>query len=164
MMMLRERVKQWHVLHRWLGLQGRHNSQVSPPFKGKRHSDEYKHMMSEKHSGSANPFFDRSHSIAHQERLRQLSMERRGPLSPTWRGGKGSSYGSGWTGQLRNRVRERDGKRCRSCGKPQNERFKLDVHHLDETKSKHDVSNLVSLCRSCHLGITYGSLRIAIQN
>jgi endogenous inhibitor of DNA gyrase (YacG/DUF329 family) len=70
-------------------------------------------------------------------------------------------YGPGWNEDKRESVRERDGRRCQSCGKTENENLaesgcKLHVHHItparqiDEPKKRNAQSNLVALCNGCH--------------
>jgi 5-methylcytosine-specific restriction endonuclease McrA len=50
---------------------------------------------------------------------------------------------------LRNRVLERDGWRCQSCGSSKN----LQVHHLSKRSELGDdaLDNLITLCAACHL-------------
>ena len=62
--------------------------------------------------------------------------------------------GAAWQ-KLAERVRERDGRLCRICGKDETEnRQRLSVDHVlpwrDMPEIAADESNLVSLCRSCH--------------
>jgi 5-methylcytosine-specific restriction endonuclease McrA len=65
-----------------------------------------------------------------------------------WQGGKSLEiYGEDWTGELRVKVRLRDNYTCQSCGKKRS----LDVHHIDSNKHNNSESNLILLCRSCHL-------------
>ena len=87
-----------------------------------------------------------------------------GPDHPRWRGGDLIGYrGPNWQRQSA-KARRRDGFRCRRCGKTQDENGrKLDVHHLRSFRSfnyipgenetyreANRLSNLVSLCKSCH--------------
>jgi len=65
-------------------------------------------------------------------------------------------YGSGWTVNKKEAVRERDGRACVSCGMGQGEHLKRygirhDVHHINGGKSDNQMENLVTLCRFCHL-------------
>jgi len=56
---------------------------------------------------------------------------------------------------LREQIRERDGRKCMKCLKPESElRRKCDVHHIDENKNNNDESNLISYCQRCHQKIT----------
>lgn len=85
----------------------------------------------------------------------------RGEQHPLFRNGRWcehqSWYGGLWK-QVRKQARDRD-KVCQICGKtPQENKRALDVHHIipyvhfgvAREKEAHALSNLVSLCRSCH--------------
>lgn len=70
-----------------------------------------------------------------------------GDQSILWRGGRTYPYVGTWKRQ-RALVRERDKGICRDCGstdRPQ-------VHHVLPARygGTHDLTNLVTLCRSCH--------------
>jgi len=71
-------------------------------------------------------------------------------------------YGEGWNEEKRGRVRERDGYECVICGVEQEEYqseygMALDVHHIrparefENGKERNSMSNLVTLCRACHM-------------
>ena len=54
-----------------------------------------------------------------------------------------------WTA-LRRQVLERDGYRCRTCGRP----GRLEAHHeppLRDGADPYDLDGLRTLCRSCHI-------------
>ena len=52
---------------------------------------------------------------------------------------------------LKETIRNRDGRTCLLCGKPECENGeKLSVHYIDYDKQNLDDANLVSLCRRCH--------------
>lgn len=75
-----------------------------------------------------------------------------GPNAPNWQGGKSfEPYSTDFTTSIKERVRNRDNLTCVMCGKGEilNGR-KLDAHHIDSDKMNTDLSNLVSICRSCH--------------
>lgn len=63
-------------------------------------------------------------------------------------------YGPGWQ-KIRNQVRERDGFRCQVCGVIEGERAH-DVHHkipfrlFPSSEIANQLSNLITLCPSCH--------------
>ena len=60
-----------------------------------------------------------------------------------------SLYGMRWT-VVRRRVFERDGHRCRACGKP----GRLECDHVRPLQRGGDpfaLSNLQTLCRWCHI-------------
>lgn len=71
--------------------------------------------------------------------------------NPAWRGGTSfEPYSIDWTETLRRSIRERDHYQCQMCGQSQGDRV-LDVHHIDYDKKNCDSSNLVTLCRKCHM-------------
>jgi hypothetical protein len=86
----------------------------------------------------------------------------RGANASAWRGGIGGSAlnrGKGWRRRAE-RIRLRDGNKCRRCGKTQDENGgrKLSVDHVrpwrefsdDRKEEANRDENLVSLCMSCH--------------
>lgn len=83
------------------------------------------------------------------------AKQRTGPRAWNWRGGKEPYYGPNWYEQAR-KTRERDRHTCQDCGHRQ-ARPRLDVHHLRPRRlfngdhiAANDLSNLVTLCRTCH--------------
>lgn len=50
---------------------------------------------------------------------------------------------------IRKRVLDRDGWRCRVCGNYDGE-CKLNAHHIDWNRKHNEQSNLVTLCTECH--------------
>lgn len=81
-----------------------------------------------------------------------------GEDNPCWRGGHPPYYGANWKRQQRE-ARRRDRHQCQFCGINESEcRRALDVHHIvpfrlfdaDEIKKANALSNLISLCDSCH--------------
>lgn len=73
-----------------------------------------------------------------------------------WRGGSDPNRGQGWR-KLAEEIRDRDGYRCRRCGKTQEqEGRRLSVDHIIPWRTFTDAeeanakSNLASLCGSCH--------------
>ena len=70
----------------------------------------------------------------------------------SWRKGQIPNR-KGWA-RVRRKVFERDGYRCRSCGRAG--RLECDhVQRLDTThKDPLDMSNLQALCRGCHIAKT----------
>jgi len=63
-----------------------------------------------------------------------------------------NNYGKEWN-QIREKVLIRDENRCQGCGESKS---KLEIHHkipfkkFNNTQSANDLSNLVTLCSSCH--------------
>lgn len=91
----------------------------------------------------------------------------RGDNSPCWKGGRFPYYGKSWNDQ-RKAARKRDGYRCQHCGITQKKLGRqLDVHHIvprsefngDEAKAN-ALSNLISLCKSCHRKAETGKIPI----
>ena len=91
----------------------------------------------------------------------------RGDGSPCWKGGRFPYYGKSWNDQ-RKAARKRDGYRCQYCGITQKKLGRqLDVHHIiprsefngDEAKAN-ALSNLISLCKSCHRKAETGKIPI----
>lgn len=79
-----------------------------------------------------------------------------GEANGSFRGGHSSNRGRGWAALARS-IRERDGHRCRRCGKTAaDNRQALSVDHVIPWRTFSDHSeanrpeNLVALCRSCH--------------
>ena len=85
-----------------------------------------------------------------------------GKDNPNWRGGA-FPYGSGWNEAKKEQVRERDGRECQCCGRPEDEHIELygrkhSVHHIqkardfDDPKQRNHPDNLITLCESkeCH--------------
>lgn len=86
-----------------------------------------------------------------------------GENNPSWKGGYEPYYGPNWPGQ-RLKAIIRDQSRCQSCGKtPMENGGGLSVHHIRRIgfykekyegaewyKYANELSNLVTLCRSCH--------------
>lgn len=71
---------------------------------------------------------------------------------PNWLGGKSfEPYPTTWTFKLREAIRNRDGRQCRVCGKPEIDNgARLTVHHIDYVKENLAPGNLASLCTTCH--------------
>jgi len=74
-----------------------------------------------------------------------------------WAWKEGSSnlsrhYVRSFTNELKELIRIRDNYRCQLCGMPESENIrKLDIHHIDYKRKNCLPSNLISLCRSCHM-------------
>lgn len=76
-----------------------------------------------------------------------------------WKGGYGN-YSRAWD-SARKRALERDDYECQICGRSDKEHQEafgksLDIHHIrpartfEDQEEAHQLSNLVTLCRSCH--------------
>jgi 5-methylcytosine-specific restriction endonuclease McrA len=93
----------------------------------------------------------------------------RGARSAMFRGDKDPNRGADWN-RIAERVRERDGYTCRWCGKTQaDNRQKLSIDHVipwrlfDNKAAANDLSNLIALCRSCHMRKTASFERLMMQ-
>jgi hypothetical protein len=78
--------------------------------------------------------------------------------NPNWQGGIGFfPYSIDFTKKLKEKIRERDNRICQCCGKSEkdNNNRKLDVHHIDYNKENCNESNLISLCKICHIKSNY---------
>jgi 5-methylcytosine-specific restriction endonuclease McrA len=88
---------------------------------------------------------------------RCLAVQVGGPGSPSYRGGNLTSYrGPNWI-KIRTAIRERDGFRCRRCGKTEQENKRaLPVDHVipwrtfTSADEANRPENLVALCDTCH--------------
>lgn len=91
-----------------------------------------------------------------------LSQNKSGVDSWHWKGGNNNQYGRGWTERKRQLVRERDRRRCTSCGLKEQKHvekhgMKLHVHHVVNARNSSNpavhnaMRNLRALCISCHL-------------
>lgn len=80
-------------------------------------------------------------SILHRSEFNQ------GENSRFWRGGKMAPYHKEWR-TFRRLALERDGYKCAVCGSDD----RLQVHHIIPYRYSHDhnLTNLITLCRSCH--------------
>lgn len=125
--------------------------------KGLHFSDEYKYKMSLIKKGKK----IKSHTEEHKRKISEalknipLSVETKRKMSLAQGGtgitGENSEYGSEFDSSLKERVRFRDGYKCRVCGCSQIENGKqLDCHHIDYNKKNNNENNLISLCRICH--------------
>jgi len=120
---------------------------------GNTHDAETRRKISENMrdmSGEMNPFYGKSHTL---ETRRQISEIDRPSGEDHWWWKDGTS-GSGYPDDFwfaRKVARERDDFTCQLCGITEEECGReLDVHHRDSDKTNNELSNLLSLCRSCH--------------
>ncbi|WP_254522917.1 HNH endonuclease [Natrinema caseinilyticum] len=89
-----------------------------------------------------------------------------GPDHHQWEGGP-IEYGRTWW-RIRRRALERDRYECQHCGKGRAELERNpDVHHLQPVRSfenpedAHTMTNVVSLCRSCHRRAEDGRISVS---
>lgn len=98
-----------------------------------------------------------------------LSEAFRGSDHPNWKGGDTGRYGPGWN-RVRRQALERDGFQCVLCGAGTADIGRNpDVHHIVpvrtfEQSETHDLTdahfltNVVSLCQSCHRKADFGDI------
>jgi len=80
-----------------------------------------------------------------------------GEGNPAWNGGTSFELYSKEFQDLREAIRERDGRVCQLCGRTEAENGEsLSVHHIDHDKSNDDPMNLIALGRQCHMSIGLG--------
>lgn len=76
-----------------------------------------------------------------------------GETNPRWKGGSPTEYPPKWTRSLRERIRNRDDRKCQypECDYDDTKMGrKLDVHHIDGDKCNCEDYNLISLCSRHH--------------
>lgn len=149
--------------------------------KGSHHSKEAKIKISLITAGANNPFYGRKHSKntrakmslaklgnvnAHGNLGKQHSEETIAKQSlaqirrfvdpvnhPSWLGGKSSEkYGTRWTPELREQIRDRDGHICQLCNTKEGKR-RHPVHHIDYNKKHNWSNNLIELCTGCNIKV-----------
>jgi hypothetical protein len=82
-------------------------------------------------------------SEAEREKIRQkLRISQLGPKNSNWKGGRAPRYYM----RLSKEKFEND-IHCQNCGLVK----KLDVHHMDGNHYNNDPSNLLQVCRHCHM-------------
>ena len=67
---------------------------------------------------------------------------------------RGNIYPPDWV-LLRKKVYQRDKWVCQECGKHCHNRIKIQCHHIDYDTSNNVLSNLITLCASCHAKTNY---------
>lgn len=120
-------------------------------FKGRKHSDATKEKMRLSKLGDLNPMKRKDVSNKMAQTLKQRGLYS-GPNNPKWKGGGRKYRGLGWS-KARVACRDRDNCTCQDCQVTEAEYGRtLDVHHIIDFKDggSNDLSNLVTLCRSCH--------------
>ncbi len=108
------------------------------PFYGRKHSEESKIQMSKTKTGIP--------------QSAELIESKTGANSSKWIGGKSfEPYSIIFNNKFKKNIRERDAYRCQDCGILEKEsNIKLHIHHIDYNKQNNKLTNLISLCKSCH--------------
>jgi len=78
-----------------------------------------------------------------------MGLNHRGENHHAWKGGR-RPYPLEWEYGIKKVIRKRDGFKCIVCQKPEKKRGH-DVHHIDYDKANLYPTNLITLCRSCHM-------------
>ena len=105
-------------------------------------------------SGKKNPFYGKHHTEQTKKLLSDLLS---GENNPNWAGGASTlPYGVGFTRKFKRLIRERDGNKCQRCGKTRKQNWRaLEIHHIDHNKNNNDPSNLITVCSSCNVYLSY---------
>lgn len=118
---------------------------------GKKRSEITRQKMSLAKKGK---IFTEEHKKNIKKNHHDCSLEK----SLNWQGGISFElYSIDWTDDLKESIRKRDSYVCQmsGCGIHQDELEgfyrRLDVHHIDYDKKNLDPSNLITLCRNCHM-------------
>lgn len=104
--------------------------------------------------GEANPFYGRQHSAETRARLSEANS---GERNAAWRGGVAVlPYGPEFTKRYKRLIRDRDKHTCQRCGKTREQNGRtMQVHHKDHDKANNDPTNLVTVCNSCNVWLSY---------
>jgi len=142
--------------------------------KGKIRSEKFKENLKGKHNSLKTEFKKGIHYNTHTEfkkgqipwnKGRQWTEEERMKISkshigiqamekhPLWQGGKSfEPYGIKFNRKLKGFIRKRDNYTCQECGYIEEKLgYNLHIHHIDYNKQNNNPSNLIGLCRTCHL-------------
>ncbi len=114
----------------------------------RKHSEEFKEMLSEKNSGKNNPFYGRKHT---NETKRKIAVKLSGPNCLFWKGGIAyEPYCDTWGDKdFKEDIKERDNHQCKNpdCWGTSD---KLCIHHINYIKKNCHPDNLITLCISCN--------------
>ena len=114
---------------------------ISRALKGRIFSDDWKNNISKGKKGkkSSQGFIDKC-------KLRVLEK------NSNWKGGKSfEPYSLEFNKNLKEAIRNRDGRKCQICGQTELDSIRnLSVHHIDYDKRNCNPDNLISLCHKCH--------------
>jgi 5-methylcytosine-specific restriction endonuclease McrA len=110
-------------------------------------------------------------SEVHREKMKGERPHTRGEKAPNWKGGA-SAYQwrkPNWR-ERRDEARERDKNTCQICGMTAEQAGQnMDVHHIksyrdfDDPAEANQLSNLVCLCRTCHLRVENGVIEYPMR-
>jgi hypothetical protein len=133
-----------------------HMGEKNPNYR-KHPSEETREKMSFNNSGEKNPLYGKKHSENTRKKISEALIGKlSGEKNPQWRGGISfGKYCPKFNEQTRERIRNKFGRKCFLCGKNEieNKNKKLDVHHINFSKSQGcfgEQWNLIALCHRCH--------------
>lgn len=130
-------------LKRSLTLKGRPS-----PNKGKKLTKDWKKKISNSLKG-------RIITKKHRERIRIALRKRTGKLCPAYIDGRSyKEYSSKFKGYIRKNILKRDNCICQLCYSKYSKK-ELEIHHRDVNKFNDKESNLITLCKKCHLEMHY---------
>jgi hypothetical protein len=130
------------------------------PMLGKHHSEELRKKWSLERRGEKHPMWGKHLSEEIKNKIKMTCIERKvsvGELNPNFNGWLSKKpYSLTWDEILKAGIRTRDNHFCMVCNKSESSfREKLHIHHIDYDKLNCELTNLVSLCRKCHLLTNY---------
>lgn len=145
---------------------GSKGNTISFGFKGKKHTDKSKKLMSKVRTG-------KTLSESHRKNIGQSIKDRwqrgdfdnvnfnrdiHGENNYFWRGGAGTEYPEEFNRRLKKFIWDRDNNMCQICGKLVSKRGTVGhVHHIDGHKENNEYDNLILLCIHCHAKIHHGA-------
>lgn len=128
---------------------------ISEGLKGRVISEITRKKISESKKGQSSHWKGKNFSTEHKENIRRARLEqfKNKENHPRWRGGISKlPYGADFDKKLKLRVKERDGFTCQECALSEEfTYYPLHIHHIDYDKFNNNMSNLITLCCSCHM-------------
>lgn len=128
------------------------------PFKGKKHSNESIEKIKESIKNHPNRRGPKGKPWSEARKLAQKSRNgkpyKRNPRKKSVIKG-GREYSPLWN-EIRKITYKRDSYKCQECGvkcvdkKSKNTKNVIQCHHIDYDTTNNDLSNLITLCASCH--------------
>lgn len=118
---------------------------------GRVHSEETRAKIRTATSGENNHFFGKTRSKETRAKISAAKTGENHPRFNNW--SSREPYCHLWTEEVRESIRNRDERRCQSCGKPEIlDGRRLSVHHIDGDKMQGCGKRwaLVTLCNSCN--------------
>lgn len=124
------------------------------PFAGRNLTEEHKRIISKRNSGSKPKLCGENHP--QHGKTKELNFNWKGGSTPE----RQSFYSSRKWKETSRSVYQRDDWTCQKCGKKTSSSFKrtgFSIHHIvsfmDDKELRAEKSNLVLLCRPCHLWV-----------